>query len=771
MPTFDFTNLLWWGLPLAAVPVVIHLINLLRHRTIDWAAMEFLLASQRKYRTRIFLKQLLLLLLRILAILGLVAVLAQPRWTTDLGLLLGGQQTTHVVLLDDSFSMAETLPDSAPKNNTQTTSTQTTSPFIRGRRLIARLLEELAATPGQQLFSLGRFSQFSSDRPPDRNGPDELTDQFDLREETVSPQNLTVLRRTVEGLAHSAHAVGPMAAIRSAIPLFSKGEGGVLWLITDLRSRDWLKAEPTAEILQPLADAGIEIHFVDAAALATEQPATDAEPRANLTVERLEMVGGVPATDVLLPWEVTLRNQGDMPAGPVALAIREDGLERPGLQVDGIPAGETVNVRFESRFPEAGGHLVEVELPTDQLAVDNIRTAGVFVVDEAEVLIIAEPTGSEADAGSDAFYLATALDPGAAAATGLSPRIESPRALAQLDLSRFDSIWLVDVARLDAAEREPLEAYAKAGGGVVFFMGPDTSAAEINDTLFREGAGLFPAPLAGPVDLLPDPRNPEAPDVVAENHPVVAVLSGRRNPFLDAVRVERYMAIKRDYEPPPESGLRRLLSLRNRAALALERPFGSGLGVAILTTAGPVWNNWARNNPSWVVVMLELEGQLARLRRQRETLLVGEPLEVVLEQGVDQIDVDFLLPPHGTTVRQVASTSADGELVAQLSDTNSPGGYLARWQTVSGGQRERVIAVNVNPTEGNLERIAKTDLDQVMAGIPFLYERAELLEPGDGNRSGTSLLRPLLLLLLCILLAEQALGFIVSYHPVRRSTR
>jgi len=53
MPTFDFAPLVWWGLPLAAAPVLIHLINLLRQRRVKWAAMEFLLASQRKYRTRV----------------------------------------------------------------------------------------------------------------------------------------------------------------------------------------------------------------------------------------------------------------------------------------------------------------------------------------------------------------------------------------------------------------------------------------------------------------------------------------------------------------------------------------------------------------------------------------------------------------------------------------------------------------------------------------------------------------------------------------------
>ncbi len=48
----------------SALPVLIHLINMMRHRRVQWAAMEFLLASQKKNRTWVMLKQLLLLLLR-----------------------------------------------------------------------------------------------------------------------------------------------------------------------------------------------------------------------------------------------------------------------------------------------------------------------------------------------------------------------------------------------------------------------------------------------------------------------------------------------------------------------------------------------------------------------------------------------------------------------------------------------------------------------------------------------------------------------------------
>ncbi len=78
---------LLWGLALLSVPVLIHLINRLRHRRVGWAAMEFLLVSQKRSRTWIMLKQLLLLLLRIGAVAAIVLMLAQPRnqWAALLG--------------------------------------------------------------------------------------------------------------------------------------------------------------------------------------------------------------------------------------------------------------------------------------------------------------------------------------------------------------------------------------------------------------------------------------------------------------------------------------------------------------------------------------------------------------------------------------------------------------------------------------------------------------------------------------------------------------
>src|SRR6516225_2281813 len=66
------------GALLISAPIIIHFINRLRFRRVKWAAMEFLLASQQRNRRRLLLEQLLLLLLRILAVAGLVLLVARP---------------------------------------------------------------------------------------------------------------------------------------------------------------------------------------------------------------------------------------------------------------------------------------------------------------------------------------------------------------------------------------------------------------------------------------------------------------------------------------------------------------------------------------------------------------------------------------------------------------------------------------------------------------------------------------------------------------------
>src|SRR5437762_2856822 len=92
---------------LVSSPIIIHLINRMRFKRLRWAAMEFLLKSQKRNRRRLIIEQLLLLLLRCLLI--PLAALLLARF---IGFTFGGFEQTgnvHVVVLDDSLILQDTV--------------------------------------------------------------------------------------------------------------------------------------------------------------------------------------------------------------------------------------------------------------------------------------------------------------------------------------------------------------------------------------------------------------------------------------------------------------------------------------------------------------------------------------------------------------------------------------------------------------------------------------------------------------------------------------
>jgi len=752
MPTFEFAPLFWYGLPLAAAPVLIHLINLLRQRRVQWAAMEFLLASQRRYRTRVLLRQIALLTLRTLAVLGLVAALAQPRWRSAGG-IAGNAATTHLVILDDSASMGDTTgggneveTDAAAGDDRRATA------FDRGRRMVERIAADLASSAGRHRLGVAVTSHLAAADDESLLLP--FTD--------LAPDSIPAVRDALGRAGAGDAAAGLREACPAARRLAAGTDGPrMIWIVGDFRSRDWLGGDEPAATLRQLAADGVTLRLVDCAG---DGPAT------NLTVARLEVSGGVPAAGVLLPVEVEIRNDGPASVRDVALELREDGGGRPGVRIDEIPAGGVASRRFDVRFTTPGSHAIEAAVPGDALRADDVRRTVIDVADRVDVLVVDGATDSAGGGtgSGDGFYVTTALAPGAGAATGLRPRVVPPATLAATDLGQYACIWILDVERLDAAAIAAVEAYVRGGGGVVFFCGPRTRADVVNATLHRGGEGLFPVPLVGAVDLLPDARAAApTPDVTVEDHPVVAVLSGQRNPLLDAVRIERFWAIDRGFDAAGQ-GVRRLLSLRTGQPLAVEKTFGEGGVVAVLTTAAPEWNNWARANPSWVVVLLELESHLARLCRRAESVTVGDPVVVRLEVGIDEPDVQFLVPPDAAVVRQTAVATSGPTLEARLPATAHAGIVEARWRRLDGSERERSIAVNVDPAEGLLERVGLGRLEAALRGVPFRYDRAADVAATAGDTAGRPLSLPLLVTVAALLLLEQLVAYAAGYHPVRR---
>ncbi len=101
-----------WMLPLAALPVVIHLLNRMRYRSVSWAAMEFLFAATRQSTRQARLRHWLILLCRTLAVLAIILALARPLVGGWLGWAFSGAPDTVILLLDRSASMEQQIGQS-----------------------------------------------------------------------------------------------------------------------------------------------------------------------------------------------------------------------------------------------------------------------------------------------------------------------------------------------------------------------------------------------------------------------------------------------------------------------------------------------------------------------------------------------------------------------------------------------------------------------------------------------------------------------------------
>jgi hypothetical protein len=101
----SFLNPLYLLAALAAlVPLIIHLLHRQRARIQVFPSLEFLRRMMRRKTRRFHLKQILLLIMRVLLVLFIALALAHPTMTGGKA-VRGHLPTTAVIILDDSFSM------------------------------------------------------------------------------------------------------------------------------------------------------------------------------------------------------------------------------------------------------------------------------------------------------------------------------------------------------------------------------------------------------------------------------------------------------------------------------------------------------------------------------------------------------------------------------------------------------------------------------------------------------------------------------------------
>jgi hypothetical protein len=412
------------GLALTVLPIVIHLINQLRYRTIRWGAMMFLLQANRMSRGLARLRQWLILLMRMLAIACLVFVVSRPLASGLMGWLTAGEADTTIVLLDRSPSMLD--------------SSGGRSKLVAARQQLADALAR---------FSSKRWVLIESASPRPR--------------ELESP---AALERLPEAGPTSAAADLPamLVAARDYIVANQAGRTEV-WICSDLRANDWNSDDARwSELRSSFAGLPQPVRFH---LLAYSQP-----PQGDLAVRvatfRHRKLGD--AAELLVSLRLT-REGGSADAVTVPVQF-EIGGARSALNVE--VAGTSVEVR-DHRISLDRQHLRgwgRVSIPADTNAADNdfyfafdtSQTAHAVVVsDDREVAETLRLTAS------------IAPDPnGACTAEILSADQQTSIEWGKAALV----LWQAPLPEGDTAER--LVAFVRRGGQVIFFPPRQTNEQE-----------------------------------------------------------------------------------------------------------------------------------------------------------------------------------------------------------------------------------------------------------------------------------------------------
>lgn len=766
---------LTWGFLLVGVPILIHLINMLRHRKQKWAAMEFLLESYRRNRRWVMLKQWLLLASRILAMLLLVAMLA--KWVSNSQWLswFGSQTTHHYVLLDDSFSMAERDAKG--------------SAYGRGLQALGGLVRSISGQPGQHQITLVRWSRAAL---ANRNRSDEQAEMridsaADLIAQTV-PRDPARLLDRLNATEPVALQLDPETALELITPAIAGNadEQAEVYLITDLRRNEFGEPEKLRNKFQALTQSEASLHIIDCGQ----------DAGMNLSITSIEPEQEVWAAGVPLMVRLQIRNQSVQPMKNLVVKLRTIAYptggvapqveqaysgqisDLPPIVIEQIGPGETLTRQVQVIFGMPGDHVVEATLPDDALATDNKRWCVIGIRQSQRVLLV---DGDVQQA--NAFYFETVINPDSRLRTGMTlEKVDAGllRDISQEELNAHDVIALLDVPRIDDQAIAKLENFCRIGGGLFLICGRNTNINFVNEKLYASGQGLFPVVLSSITEVEAQPGSAEM-QVAATEHPILAPLRQLSSSPFFLLQVRNFISVTR--ESIGKAGVEVVALGPRGAPLMVEHGFGEGRVLALLTGLTPDWSNWAQD-PTFVVLALRSLGYLGSFRHEPTSHPVSSALEVTATGETMLPDAEILFPAREQGLRlrlQRPLESSDSGNVSKLSlgidlesmdrdlvDAMLRPGIFESWM-VTGDGKNRVtnFAHNVSAVEGDLTRITPNELERKLQGIKLSIKSAEAIS-GAGLTTPDAAHSTLLMVVLSVLLlGEQLLAYSASYHAPR----
>ncbi len=710
LPSLLHSSLFWWFLPLAAIPLVLHLLTLHRLKTVELSTFRFLFDSYVQQRRRMQFLEALLAALRTAFLFFLIWMFAQPvfkNWDNLFG--AGGSGGREVVLLVDcSASMNASHAGVPAIERARKAAHAVVGRLGRDDRVT---LVRLTAAPEEV------FSRFSTDAR-------EIQDKIDGLETTSSRANV---------FAALLQLFGPEAGRRT---------NPTVYLFTDCQSTGW--REVRTQGLERLVSAGTPFFVVNVG---------PKEPLPNRAV-----VGDAPRRNRAvagLPFSLTARvvnySQSDSSEVTLGVFIDEKEVARTPLT---LKPGETLTRQIDYIPREPGIQRGRFEITgktADGFPDDDRYFFTLNVQPRVRVLLVnGNPAADPVD--NEGRYLLTALTsraettptdgkPGLAESSkeilrSLDVR-EIPEAMLTAETLRDASVVvLANCGSLNVQQFDWLRGFVNTGGGLLVFPGDRVARDTYNTQFFPvpgpQGQRLTAATL-GPVEGDPDKLETfEQFAALNFDHPVLSVFG---NPDSDSPHFKTVRVYKRFKMalPPAKAGEKSstwpLVRFGDGSPALVESRLGDG---GVILAAFPAHARWTNlpTKPDFVPLVLRL---VSHLEHKPE----ADVSSVVVADGAAEITAVPSWDPAEATVKDPAGhvfhkplERSGARLVVPFDQTSARGYYTV---DVSGPRVDQpraaalAFAVNLAPEESDFAVVGEKDLKALLpnARLEFVDASAE----------------------------------------------
>ena len=715
------------GLALTAVPVVIHLIIRRRRKLVPWGAMQFLMGTPPRFRQRLLkLNELLVLLLRMLAIAAVVLAFAQPLM---LSRMLARRADERILIIDASLSTSRKVATGETAFAGEIAAAEKAFDSLGGQDTVRILV----ACDAPRWLTPAPLEATSSNRDALR-------------------AMLKALRPT-EGGSDMALAI---AEALQSLPAPNCNSRRIL-IFSDATDKPWHPDELTRwkAIGKAAKAAALPTSIEIAAAIPP-----NLEALTNFAIDRLSTDHDTIAAGDAVLLTAQIRNHGGRTSTATEVVWQLDGKAQGTTALPPLGSGTSATIEFSMPCGEAGSHVITASLAArDDLPADSTAIIAIRTLDEIPLLVVdgkREPASEEA---SETGFLLAALGrlPGAKepprARAAFQPKVIDPSELSTEDFKPYLCVVLANVQRVEPQVAVRLAAHVATGGGLWMALGDRTDAEQFNQVFSSADSGLSPVQLGS---IVSDTRENKPgwrilPPVGP--HPATMFLSDSTSLDLEKARVGRHFALL----APVPADLGCLLTLETQAPLVMEHSFGKG---RVLIQTVPINREW-NNLPIlqvYVPMVREFLWRLVDGRVSSRNLSPGETLRLAASA---RPEAPFTINlPDGQTI---SGSAVEGEV--HFSNTFLPGLYKVDEATPIA----EFFSVPRPSEESDLTPL-KDDTRRFLAGHGVALETADAHTPPEAVavNARRSMAPALLLAALVFFLLEALLAWLFARQHTPR---